>query len=502
VKSAPLEAGLQIGDLRLVRPTGEKHPTTNSRIWECECECGRPALRTATRLRQCIRDSVRPACHRCLAELRRGQHLDYLASRAVQFAEAYEVYGDLYPRTHVEFETEKLIADIEAEGVPVAAPSDHLTAEPRLDDLAVWEPTKLTDVGPSWGDLYPMRIARAAPCDLCNRKARMGWGCVRCLGWACPKCLRAGKHCGCNPNLPMTYEQIGDDLDKPVSRERVRQILAKALRKIRATVEPAGPGFDDTDEGARYGTVRDLYLLLKLEPSWVKEVVDKLGWEKVAAFTTQVSAQDEKSRNRVLFTLQVAEDGAQAAAFIARFLADKQVEVEEEAKRKKREEADRRRREIREAADAADRKRQESDRMRREAEVLNRRARNEELSRQRAVARGEPRILTVEPKRFQIALTRRIAWCVVHVTTPHPVDLMLLSESEVRELNRTGYGRNRGIENRSGELRYAFSAPWSDYWCIVVGNPGDEAIKASVRVTELRIDHSKLYGGLGQWVSR
>jgi hypothetical protein len=503
VKSDPLEPGLQIGDLTLVELTGGKHPTSSSPIWQCECECGRPALRTATRLRQCLRDSVRPACHRCLAELRRGRHLDYLAERAIAYAEAFEVHGDLYSRNHVEFETEKLIADVEAEGVPVAEDPDDFRGTPSLDELAVWEPPKLAHPGPAWSDLYPMRIARAAPCDLCNRKARVGWGCVQCLGWMCPACLRAGRHCGCSPNALATYEQIGKDLDEPVSRERVRQILEKALRKIRAAVDPERTGtFDETEENLRYSAVRDLYLLLKLEPPWVKEVVDQLGWQKVAAFTTQVSSQDEKSRTRVLFTLQIAEDGARAAAFIERFIEEKHVQAEEAAKRKKREESDRRRREIREAAEAADRRQREAEQQRRNAEALNRRVRNEELAAQRALAKGKPRVLVLGPKRFQIALTRRIAWCVVHVTTPHPVDLMLLNESEVREMNRTGYGRNRGIENRAGELRYAFSAPWSDYWCIVVGNPGDAPITASVRVTELRIDNTKAYGGLGQWVTR
>lgn len=500
-----LEPGLEIGELTLVGLTGEKR-SSGSPVWECKCQCGRTALRPAIALRRSLRNHATPMCQRCLVELRRGLFIDRRSSRAIAFAEAFEEYGDLYVRAYDAQEQEDIIDEIEAEGIPVRAP-EALSAPPALDGYSVWEPRSPSKRGGAWDLFYPMRLPRPGLCDLCNRRRKDGFGCVKCLSYMCVRCVRDGKHCSCRPSsAAMTLEEIGREFG--VSRERIRQIEIRGLRKIRENNESLWLSSYEIEERelSQTRTVGSLRKILGMDAPWVREVIENKSWRPVASFVAAFNEASKRQQHFLRFALLVASDADVAwltmSAHLEHVRRAQEAASKEREERKREEYAERseERREIRLAAAKAEREGDPPTKWeRRLAETEATRERHRQEAQQRAaeqraknehegynrILRGEPATVLVNSMRYRVVVRWRIEKATIHVDSENLLDLMVLSTGELEEMRVTGYGKQRGLEHVTGSVNYKFVAPWADEWCIVLANPNAHAITVQLHVEDV-----------------
>jgi hypothetical protein len=336
VSAAPsLVPGKEIGELTLVHSVEERR--RGNIVWKCECRCGRPALRTASYLRYCLRTIDRtPMCLGCFQELQAGRFIAYRDERKTSLAKWFEDVGDLYAPDYVEMESAELMDELEQAIAPrVLSPLKH-------DPSRQYVSTK-PGGGPDWSRYYPMQIARPAPCDLCEGHTDIGFGCVGCLKWMCADCVRAGDHCMCRPNWDHTLECIGTELG--VSRERVRQIEVRGLRKLQhpARSRPLAP-FVDLDltyfQATQRRTETRLRYFLYQGLPWIQDAIytgwgSDASWLTVEAFldVAESGAVDEETLDRVRFVLRVAPDAKAALKSMADF-TERHRETAEEARQK------------------------------------------------------------------------------------------------------------------------------------------------------------------------
>jgi hypothetical protein len=91
--------GQRFGELVAMLPVGR---TRGSVRWLCQCDCGRPATRTAAQLVASRKDHFSPACHRCLAELQRGRNADARENRRSWLLELWDDRGELWTNAQLE----------------------------------------------------------------------------------------------------------------------------------------------------------------------------------------------------------------------------------------------------------------------------------------------------------------------------------------------------------------------------------------------------------------
>ena len=194
--------------------------------WLCQCECGRWAVRTASRLSQAIRNGQQSMCAECLRELCSGIRLDRREKNKSGLARYFSKTGLLYSEASDRRHAQEIAAECEQLLGVKPECRESLTQVIHGDDPCPVPPSPLPP-SPLFRMLAP--ACKFYECSTCGRPFRVGFGCIKCVDAVCGVCVKEGEH-GCWPE-PKTLEQSGDVLG--VSRERVRSIEGAALRKMR-----------------------------------------------------------------------------------------------------------------------------------------------------------------------------------------------------------------------------------------------------------------------------
>jgi hypothetical protein len=353
----------EIGELTLVRLSTERRGTRL--VWECVCHCGRPALRTVDQLKSALRSGSTPMCPACLGEWRRGAFLAEHDRKRLFWAQAFEDYGVMYGASYDEAEIARLKDALLVEGIAVGDEQPELPATIDEDGGGT---SKQPSLSPDYSDYYPMRIAEPAPCDLCEKKRAIGFGCVACLSWMCAECVRADRHCNCKTWEQgrydgMTLEAIGAEFPAckgdrvGITRTRVQQMEGRAMRKLAAVVRRLNLTGDDEKERRKLRLAHALHVEIGIATSWLPVLVEKriaLG----ESFLASYREADEKTRQRLTFALHVASSleeaerimkdyidrsqaKQQAKQRVALIKADHERHLAERERQKEREEAER-----------------------------------------------------------------------------------------------------------------------------------------------------------------
>ncbi len=222
-------ADLQYGELTLVQ-VQFVHPT-QGRMWLCRCECGHELVRPTSWLNHRARRHRSASCPECMRELRRAVRHARRQDRLELFRERWATTGSLY--THLDDETmrESILRDLQGELGPIVE-------EERVPCQGSWESGeesapvrgfgKIHKIGPGGGTregtAYKWRCAN------CDEWFTVGFLCQRCVATVCPNCVTPSGHC-CSAPMERTLEDVAKSFG--VTRERIRQMEAKALRKLR-----------------------------------------------------------------------------------------------------------------------------------------------------------------------------------------------------------------------------------------------------------------------------
>lgn len=176
--------GEQAGKLTVESEAGRS--AGGSRLWLCRCECGGEAIRSTESIREAQRMKRATCCHECLAKLRNGTVADYRERNRRAWRGLWASHGTLWSTQALANLFEAIRGDVDADGGGFV------------------ERAKM-----------PVEVEEA-------------------------ECVRGGVE------LPPTLKEIGDSMG--ISRERVRQIEASAIRKLRAALQRLDPMlFDDAD---------------------------------------------------------------------------------------------------------------------------------------------------------------------------------------------------------------------------------------------------------------
>lgn len=215
-------SGRRFGLLTAVRVV-EKGERGN--VWLLQCDCGRFAKRSLTRLNQSTRDGHEPMCRECQFELFRGARVERRSSSGARWAWQFASTGLLYSEN----------AEARYRDDIRSAIADRLGFHPYTTAERIGEITYLDDARNPRQDCPLFRIlaktGRFWACATCGKPFVVGFGCLDCVGGVCGPCVVRELHACWQPVLSL--KQLGNSLDPPVSSERTRQIEAKALRKLR-----------------------------------------------------------------------------------------------------------------------------------------------------------------------------------------------------------------------------------------------------------------------------
>jgi hypothetical protein len=88
--------GQRFGELTVIGRAEDTTGRSVGRLWMCECDCGRKAIRSSGQLMQSRRSGQRPCCHQCLRELRGGQWYQRLALLHERYLAQWVDHGTLY----------------------------------------------------------------------------------------------------------------------------------------------------------------------------------------------------------------------------------------------------------------------------------------------------------------------------------------------------------------------------------------------------------------------
>lgn len=324
-----LDAGMEIGELTLVAPTTDYRQVPS---WQCVCRCGRDAVRTAAQLRTAVHRGRCPMCHECLRELRSGALYLRRTERERAYVDHFGARRLLYGLSYDEREQARIASKVVEAGIPLGErrllPDDAApeAAWPYSDDARV--------LSPDWSDYYPMRLPKPAPCDLCDRKRDLGFGCVGCLSFMCAECVRSGAHCECTTSGDgMVLRVVGALLDpdkEPISRERVRQIETRGLLHLRSRAVELGFYLSDelaALEQRRVSAAGRLAALLPVEATWAPELLDK-HLELVLSFLAAYEEVSAKRQKYAAFALGVAPDATVAKHAMERLIATQHEEAD------------------------------------------------------------------------------------------------------------------------------------------------------------------------------
>lgn len=182
------------------------------------CSCGRPALRTLSYLRT-VQAGTSSACSACLASDRTSRDSARRLLAKSVYLELWEKSGTLYGLLWEDRFRQAVLGDLE-DGL---GPMDEHLATVSADSS--YEDSQPAGHGQY---IHPISLPKGWECDFCKKKASDdlgGLGCVCCMVAMCHDCSDSHSVHG------LTLEQAGSFFE--VSRERVRQVEAKAIRKLR-----------------------------------------------------------------------------------------------------------------------------------------------------------------------------------------------------------------------------------------------------------------------------
>lgn len=187
--------------------------------WLLECDCGRFALREATYLLRAKKHGHESCCNVCLRELNGGRFVALNDYHQSLYRMIYDVTGSLYG---ADYDEQFVSACLEETGL------DLQESPPSAAELATvaGEPPHEAGHGAM---LFPISGANGWPCAHCNKPFTEGFWCIDCIDPVCSECT--ADHSAQRSSFAMTLEAVA--LNFEVSRERIRQVEAKALRKLR-----------------------------------------------------------------------------------------------------------------------------------------------------------------------------------------------------------------------------------------------------------------------------
>lgn len=212
-----------VGEMRVLARCEDREISNGRHVeqWLCRCKCGALQKRTKSNIVQAITCHQNMACYVCNAEYRRGLRHEIRGSRKEWLKELWLLCGSLYPGSDWMSEVPPQQLDtVPREASPMGEDkSDHPASSQQR--MAYMFPINLP----------PDRILK---CCHCRRLVRDCFGCVICDEAVCIDCARAERHEHPDPAEGMTL--VGTAYDFEVSQERIRQIEAKGLRKIRSRI--------------------------------------------------------------------------------------------------------------------------------------------------------------------------------------------------------------------------------------------------------------------------
>jgi RNA polymerase primary sigma factor len=215
------------GELTCLRPVGKDR---RGYRWLCRCSCGGFAIRHAGYLRHGAKLGQVPACAQCNRELTRGIQADDASRRRDVLTSSWAQYGSLYSPQWEQREADDL------RDVFTAAFGDILdeteTHQERIDARefkSLSRPAR-DQYCPACGErevkeASPPPLDHGYECPKCKQVHDSLFVCTICFAYQC---------LACTPDAAggaYSLEQVG--LSEGVSRERIRQIEAKGLRKLR-----------------------------------------------------------------------------------------------------------------------------------------------------------------------------------------------------------------------------------------------------------------------------
>lgn len=210
--------------------------------WLCECDCGRQAIRTTSRLRRAEKMGEAPACRECNIERSRGQLATSRDARRSALASHFVQYGSFWSTAGLLSEINKLRDAVAAElgFYPDLSPIEM----PIVD----WEYSERTHGGQRMAFFIPLSDSgRWWRCDACGFGFQRGFGCSACGDLVCRECARLQLH-GCRRSARTAYRP--DDLlawterfwaagqSKPIATEQLDDELRRKVVEARRRAHP------------------------------------------------------------------------------------------------------------------------------------------------------------------------------------------------------------------------------------------------------------------------
>lgn len=211
------QMGQQIGHLTYVAEDAPRY--NGQRQARLICSCGEPVFRTLAYLKN-LPAGRAPVCRQCLAKWRSGSYEERLAFRRAHWLYAWECGRSLYT---AEWELRELDVLRETIDCPVEY-------EQGIPSAAEWVGDTVEVQNAGHGrHIELLSNAEGLTCARCDEEFFDGFCCLECEEALCSKCKDMHTR-----NGVLTLDEVARAWE--CSRERVRQIEAKALRKLRRWV--------------------------------------------------------------------------------------------------------------------------------------------------------------------------------------------------------------------------------------------------------------------------